>query len=66
MIDNDGRLYTQQTSSGTISAAPASSDRKVPGQGASYSYQVYGACNHNNGMGGPESRSAKYHEQTLL
>jgi hypothetical protein len=57
-------MYQQDKSSGTIYYISSSPDDRGPGQ--SYGGAVYGACNENNGMGGPEQRTAKYHNGAIV
>ena len=64
IIKDDGNMYQQDPSSGTIYYISSSPDDRGPGQ--NYGGAVYGACNENNGMGGPEQRTAKYHGRSIV
>lgn len=63
IITEEGRIYQQDTSTGSIFHISSNPWQRGPNNTG---HKYYGACNENNGMGGPEQRNTKYNEKTLV
>ena len=64
IITEEGRIYQQDTSTGSIFHISSNPWQRGPNNTG---HKYYGKlCNENNGMGGPEQRNTKYNEKALV
>ena len=65
--NKDGKMYHQSSSTGTVFYSSAPETRLGFSLSTPANSLIFdGACNNNNGMGGPEPRNLNYTEETLL
>ena len=65
IIMDDGKMFRQDPSTGSIYHTSSESLNKGPSQTTLYQ-RHYGTCNRNNGMAGPAPRTVQYNEKTLV
>lgn len=65
--NRDGKIFYQSTATGTVNYSPSPENNLQFSQSTPASNVTFdGACNENNGMGGPVKRTLNYTEETLL
>ena len=65
IILDDGEMFRQDPSTGSIYHTSSDSLNKGPSQTTTYQ-KHHGTCNRNNGMAGPAPRTVQYNERTLV